>query len=126
MELITETITSYEYDQRELQKSVTQHAVQSFVVMLIHYKWEAVAPLVIAVLAAFTQVWESPLFRIYCRGRTKMDDSDLRRPFKMSVDTTGFYKRFMGASSKDTKKPSARSQKKEAKAKEKAERRKVN
>jgi len=126
MELVTETISAYEYDHRELQKAVTQHGVQTIVVMGLHYQWEVVVPLVIGCLAAFTQVWESPLFRIYCRGRSKFDDADLKRPFKISMDTTGFYKRFMGLGAKDNnKKPSARSLKKEAKAKEKAERRKV-
>eukprot|EP00397_Hematodinium_sp_SG-2012_P035609 GEMP01038324.1.p1 GENE.GEMP01038324.1~~GEMP01038324.1.p1 ORF type:complete len:207 (+),score=47.73 GEMP01038324.1:153-773(+) len=126
MKLIAETLTTSEYDEREFVKVVGQQLVQAGIIALLHTYFMTEMPLVITSILAVVQMYESPLFRIYARGRTSADDEDLRRPFKGSMDVTGFYKKFIGLKSdKDKKAPSARSQKKEVKAKERQEKRKM-
>lgn len=124
--LQTETLTPAEYDERELSKTITQNSLQTGVVVALHWYLLTEIPLVVTSVISIVQLYESPLFRIFVRGRTSADDEDLRRPFKMSLDTTGFYKRFMGVKSdRDKKAPSTRSQKKELKAKERQEKKKI-
>jgi len=123
--LVCETISAAEYDKREYDRMMKHQFIQSGIILFLHYYMQTNLPVMVTTVMWIMQTYESPLFRIYLLGLTSADEEELRRPFKNSADTTAFYKRFMGLKSEKDLKNSARSQKKEAKAKERQEKRKL-
>ncbi|CAD7958486.1 unnamed protein product [Amoebophrya sp. A120] len=81
MDTMEEPITIGEYDKEKLQDIVKKVVFQSAMAMFVHWKWGMTAPLMFAIFATYTVMYNSPLRKIHLLNQDQSDNPQLKRPW---------------------------------------------